>query len=129
MSCPRRAITMQDVADPLMDGDTSIPALVNRLLLRIGQQGIPQTASLSEFRDSLQSMVEYVDPSMPRPSMKELSERTRRRREGIPQNVALASRRPPAPQQSRHDRRMEIAQDIAKRRNITVEKALSFVPQ
>lgn len=125
MSPAPRVRTLERPADPLIDGETGIPALVNKLLAHFGKPAIPRTADLTEFRDALQSMAEYVIPSMPRPSQKELADRARRRRAGLPSIVAMASKAAPSPDAHR----LEIAQRVAKARGISVETALSFVPE
>lgn len=127
--------TLELPADPLMDGETGIPALVNKLLAYFGKPTIPQTADLTEFRDSLQSMAEYIIPTMPRPSQKELADRTRRRRSGLPAIVAMSNKRPSVPQpsapsaQALFNDRFRRAEELAQRRGISVAQAMQFIPQ
>lgn len=130
MSARQHARILERPADPLFDGETGIPALVNKLLAHFKQQGIPKTATLAEFRDSLQSMAEYIIPSMPRPSQTELADRTRRRRAGLPSIVAMASKRAPVPQpsaQTAFNDRFARAEELAKRRGISVAQAMAIV--
>ncbi len=123
--------TLELPADPLMDGELGIPGLVNKLLTHFGKPTIPPMADLTDFRDALQSMAEFVIPSMPRPSQKELDDRERRRhqreaRRAAP--VAMADR-PKSVQQARQsirERQGEIAARVQTVRNrVTQAKAMA----